>query len=350
MVNVEEFRSLAEELYLVTVQREYGTKGVTLLKRLLVALQNIYRYLDPENVLGSIVVMQSIDDDDVPPILKAAPAPIEVLKPESIGEDASGPLLVQILANGQLRIWPKYTADCIELSKAAIVYEYKGKVERIFANGQPRTVPRVSAVHASMFAIPCFSSLREAFEHYRVHMVKVSSCKILSNAWFDGNRIFLKAGPEEDMRDSLHQFLVSSLRGVEVRPEQNTGITNPVDIKVKWLFTNRIALIEIKWLGKSKDLSGAIKVKYTDNRARSGATQLAEYLDNNYQHAPDHVTRGYLVVFDARRWRTQAASTSIDRSNGLYYQHRDIEYDPKYHEIREDFESPVRFFMEPRIS
>ena len=104
MVNVEEFRSLAEELYLVTVQREYGTKGVTLLKRLLVALQNIYRYLDPENVLGSIVVMQSIDDDDVPPILKAAPAPIEVLKPESIGEDASGPLLVQILAHGQLRI------------------------------------------------------------------------------------------------------------------------------------------------------------------------------------------------------------------------------------------------------
>ena len=349
MAVVEEFRSIAQDLYIVLVQKMHGARGVRSLKVLLNAIPIIYRYLDPETMSGPIVIIKNVHDDNLPN-LPGAPSPVDVLSSEFIKEDAAGPILIQILTNGRLRLWSQYPVNPVMLSQDAIVYEYKDRAERIFVKGSERIVPKVGGVvHSSMFAVPCFSTLKEAFDHYRVHMAKVSSCKILSAVWFDDNRIFLKAGPEEEMRDSLLQFLAATLRGVEVRPEQNTGVTNPVDIKVKWLLANRIALIEIKWLGKSVDASGEIKNEYYDSRARAGAKQLAEYLDNNQQYAPDHITRGYLVVYDARRRGISKGTKVITQDDGLHYKHLDVEYKPKFHETRDDFEVPVRFFLEPRI-
>ena len=126
------------------------------------------------------------------------------------------------------------------------------------------------------------------------------------------------------------------------------GVSYPVDMKVTFNFSNRLALIEIKWLGSSIKPNGKL-VSHFDSRARSGAKQLADYLVKNRKQAPTHITRGYLVVFDGRRRRIKKHPKSIDNEDGGHYRHREIKFDPKYDEELDDFETPIRMFMEPII-
>jgi hypothetical protein len=147
------------------------------------------------------------------------------------------------------------------------------------------------------------------------------------------------------MRRSLQQFLSNRIRDVDVLPEQNVSETKPIDIKVLWNLTRSEALIEIKWLGKSR--SDGKVIGYWDQRARDGAKQLAEYLDM-YRTLNPHVSvKGYLVVIDGRRYGMKDDATSVSRENGLHYEKLEVEFDPKYHELREDFHPPVRMFAEP---
>ena len=73
----------------------------------------------------------------------------------------------------------------------------------------------------------------------------------------------------------------------------------PWILKATWFMTNRLALIEIKWLGQSRDDTSR-KNNYSVVRAKSGAKQLADYMDADKVQAPTHESRGYLVVVDAR--------------------------------------------------
>lgn len=150
------------------------------------------------------------------------------------------------------------------------------------------------------------------------------------------------------MRDSLTQFLKDCVRGdVEVRPEQVVDRTHPVDIKVTWFMSNRLALIEIKWLGASKKRGGNKFTRHFAARAQKGARQLVDYLNANAVQAPQQDARGYLVIFDARRARVKPSTRSINHADGFKYEHSEIVFSPTYHEIRADFETPVRMFMEP---
>ncbi len=137
------------------------------------------------------------------------------------------------------------------------------------------------------------------------------------------------------------------MRDAEVRPEQNVSETQPIDIKITWTFAPKQALIEIKWLGKSKHPDGKLATTYGPARAQNGAQQLADYLDMNEEAVPGHVVRGYLVVFDGRRRRLGRSATSIRESDGLYYQDKEIHYEPAHDKERDDFEKPVRFFVQP---
>jgi len=180
-------------------------------------------------------------------------------------------------------------------------------------------------------------------------MIRHSSCFIFQKCWYDKKRIFLKNAPEDLMRDSLHQFLHGHMRGdVEVRPEQNIDGLNPVDIKVTWFNSNRLALIEIKWLGKSRTET-SITANHTEARARAGAQQLADYLQQNKPQSPLQTTRGYPVVIDARRGNTKLTTETLPASDGMKYAASEIEYSPKFHEQRSDFEIPIRMFAEPVI-
>jgi len=150
------------------------------------------------------------------------------------------------------------------------------------------------------------------------------------------------------MRKSLTNFLDISLRGVEVRPEQVVDETHPIDIKVTWMFQAKHALIEIKWLGTPKYDDSHLGASYTDYRARQGAKQLADYLDSNQEYAPLHTQRGYLVVIDGRRQGLNPDISAVNRKMGFHYEHQELDFDPKYHEIRNDFAYPIRMFAEPK--
>jgi hypothetical protein len=117
-------------------------------------------------------------------------------------------------------------------------------------------------------------------------------------------------------------------------------------VKVTWMLTNRLALIEVKWLGKSISASGKTTM-YSQARANSGAKQLASYLARNKQHAPSHITVGYLVIIDGRRRNVNATSRTVGYEDGMYFRHRDLTFTPPLDETRRDFASPIRMFAEP---
>jgi hypothetical protein len=347
VLDLDVMHNVVQDLYITMVAQQHGNAGATALTKLLVIIRGIYRHIDPEALAHPIVVFKAINDS-------ARPIPegdaIIVRALELLVNETQGPLTLQLLDNGHLLLWRRGDIAAEALASDAVVYKYESRSETFFARSEHRLVPKLHSAHASNFAVPTFGTLRSALDYYKTRLARLSSCEILTQAWYDENRLYFKAKPEATMRRSLTQFLYSTLRGAEVRPEQIVDETHPVDIKVTWVLTNRLALIEIKWLGDSKDPKGEDATGYTAVRARSGAKQLADYLDDNRQFAPQHVTRGYLVIFDARRRGLNQATKTIDRANGLYYASVEIKFDPEYHKTRSDFEEPIRMFVEPRCA
>ena len=108
-----------------------------------------------------------------------------------------------------------------------------------------------------------------------------------------------------------------------------------------------IALIEIKWVGKSLKEDGTdISCDYTDSRANTGAKQLVDYIDANRESYPSHITAGYLVVFDLRRKNNKNhTNTTISRANGDYLLRKELKMNPDYKRIRSDYKETYRFFI-----
>lgn len=336
---------IAGEAPIVMVGQVHGAQGVSTFKALLVAIRSIYRYLAPDMHNNQIVIFKTLNDVD-------RPLPqTDALVIESLGslvQQVQGPCVIQTLDNGQLLLWNNLTPDVRPLAAEAVVYLYRDRAEYFYSGSEVRLFDKVVPAAASSFAIPTFSDLLDALNHYKSHVARYSTCPILSQIWRDNCRVFLKNGQEEMMRDSLTLSLRASLRGdLEVRPEQNVDESHPVDIKVTWSGPRHLALIEIKWLGKPKYDDGHLGTMYSDARARSGARQLADYLDSNRDHAPIHATKGYLVLIDARRRGLTPQTTEIDVHNGLYYADREVSFNPAYYELRSDFERPIRMFVEP---
>jgi hypothetical protein len=345
-IDIAVMRQIAEDLYIAMVERELGTAGVDALKSLLAAVHDLYRHVDPDSIAERILIFHCTGNSAHP--LPTSDA-ITVRRRESIHQQTRGPIAIQVLPSGECLLWNEARVEPTDLSTVAVVYEYVAGAEYFYARSQKRKAPKIVHGYSSVFSVPTFSELRDALEAYKSKHARVSTCEILSTCWYDTNRLFFKSKPEFIMRKSLCQFLHSTLRA-EVRPEQIVDETHPVDIKVTWNFTNRLALIEIKWLGESKNPAGEATTSYSAARAREGAQQLADYLEANRHRAPEHVSRGYLVVFDGRRRGMHDATLVIDRANGLHYATQEIPYNPEFHRTREDFEEPVRFFLEPKYS
>lgn len=347
-IDLDVMRTIVHDLYVAMVIREHGDVGAAALKQLLEALHKVYRWLDPETVEERIIIFKALPDV-VEPLPRNEATTIQ--RPEGFALLKGGPFVIQVLDSGEFLLWKGPGTSASALAGTAVVYEYANRVEHFFARTERRMAPKIDTGYASNFAMPTFCSLSEALDGYRTVMARMSTCEILKTAWHEDSRLFWGPKPEATMRRSLCQFLATTLRNVEVRPEQIVDETHPVDIKVTWMLLNRLALIEIKWLGDSKDPStGKVTTTYRDARANSGAKQLAEYLDANRERAPERQTRGYLVVFDARRRGLSDSTSKVDRGDGLHYVDKEIDYNPKYHELRTDFSEPVRFFVEPKCA
>ena len=154
------------------------------------------------------------------------------------------------------------------------------------------------------------------------------------------------------MRRSMEHYLKATLRAtrmVELRPEQNVDETKPADIKVTFSHSNRLAYIEIKWMGDSapKPLrKGKKPHKVRGKAVTDGAVQLARYLDRDEVRSTGHLVTGYLVIFDARRRRLKPTTRKISASDGFHYRDCDVEFNDAILQ-REDFAPPRRMFMEP---
>jgi hypothetical protein len=342
-VDREKLREVIAKIPLLTVERSHGERGTQSFRDLATVIMTVFDYVEPEQFPGVIIIFKCLDDSHRP---IAEDNAVVIHNPAVLGQETQGDVVLQALSDGRLLLWKNMQVDIASVAAGAVVYRYQGRREFFFAGTSETEVEKVGQ-YASLYAIPAFSDVRQALEHYRTDMAKESSCKILEGVWADPKRLFLVNGPEDTMRDSLIQFLKITVRDAETRPEQNMNARRPVDIKVTFNFSPRIAVIEIKWIGVSIHNDGRIAVRYTDARARVGANQLVRYLNWNKQETPNHITRGYLVVFDARRRGLKKNAVAVSRPKGAYYRNREVKFNPRFDKTRSDFERPIRMFMEP---
>ena len=319
--------------------------GSNKFKRLLTTIRKLYRVIEPSTINGSITVFSRASEENEG--LSGSHytlGSIEQLQTVQISH-----LCLEIMNSGSIRRWITFVPpNWAQLSASSIVYSYQSGLEGFWLNGEQAEVPNAYTGEHSIFQLPAYQELEQAMAGYKHRVVALRECDILEKIWFDDRRLFLSAKPESTMRSSLIRFLNWNLRAdVEVMPEQNVDSSHPVDVKVTYDFANRVALIEIKWLGSSKDTEGKITTTYSMSRARDGALQLAEYLDWYRDSSPNRIARGYLLVFDCRRRSLASNPTELPPDDGFYFQDREIVFDPAYHLTRSDFAEPIRMFAEP---
>jgi len=111
-------------------------------------------------------------------------------------------------------------------------------------------------------------------------------------------------------------------------------------------------LIELKWLGQSKNPEGELSTSYANGRGNDGLTQLKEYMDLENQDTPTCMTKGYVVIIDGRRKGVAANPLTIDVGNGMHYREQEITFAPdkNFFDTMTGFEKPIRMFVEPVCS
>jgi len=337
----------AETIFAAVILSDYGEVGLKSLLQITDAASNFYKYI-PLDEKFKLVFYKSLDNANSLPVLFPSEYCI-VTDFSSLASNTSKQFVVEVIDETTIYILVGKSISISSFIANSVVYSFTNGDEVVFGKATQVTLVKAPGV-VSYFATPTFKHLDDALEHYKIFVARRSKCDTMNKAWFDPtNRILLKGGtPEDHFKKSLYSFLSHYVRG-EVKEEQNVDDSKPVDLKISFDFSSHIALIEVKWLGKSINTLGQKNPNQTmtDADAVAGANQLANYLDLHKPSSVSKVTRGYLVVFDARRWQTNTSTTSVSKKNGMYYENHNIIYTPSHHTIRDDFAMPVRFFIEP---
>lgn len=338
---------ISRSTYVPMAAEVFGDAGVDAIFNVMEMAKSLYRHIEPDRIAGMVVIFKTIPTQGNTSVVLQAGHPADFA---SLANQTCTDLILEIGSDGRAyRRTLAETPQLENLATNAVVYCYKSGGEEFLAGTKRIPVERIDSSARSQFAIPTFSNLREALQHYERENVRESTCYLFRQAWQDDNRLFFKAKPEAKMRDSLTQFLRNRLGGDhDVWPEQIVDESHPVDIRVQPKFTNnRLMLIEIKWLGFSVANDGHITARHNERRAQEGATQLAQYLDDQRRSAPSHIVQGYYVIVDGRRANLREGTTSISHIDGMHYETADITFDPAPHLTRQDFDLPYRMFASP---
>ncbi|HET7509933.1 MAG TPA: hypothetical protein VFJ65_06760 [Solirubrobacterales bacterium] len=338
-----EVMRLIEKFYAAKVERCYGREGGARLLELVTALDAIHESLAYEKLEGGLTVVIALKDGK-----KLLGAKAMELTPRELPPVVEGAATIQVLGD-RLLVVPE-CREPLQFAKDAVVYHFHGHDYFVIEGELDRVINTSSS--PSLFGTPTFLNLEEVLDDYKANQALYSQCEILrEHLWSDDRRWWFANKPEDVLQRSLRRHVRATLRGVgEVRREQVVG-TRPTDLKVTWSFTNRIAYVEIKWLGASLNKEKTkVSKRYSAQDANKGAKQLAEYLDLNKDDAAEHETMGYLVVFDGRRQRLSLKATKLDREDGLHFHGEEVEFEPRLWETRSDFRRPRRFFLEPVVS
>lgn len=345
-INIEVLTKLYHSHYLEIVAG-HGITANDAFTFLLDKVKKIYNFVEPNSAKERIIIFKQVEAD-----LPLFDNGIEINVFQDLVNEEHSKMVIQCLSNGKLIIWKGIDINATELSKVSVVYRFENDAEYFHYNEQMKIVEKAIPGFPSQFCIPSFDNLNEALEHYRTKLVRRGTCLILRDGLIQPNRIFFNNAPEKFIRNSLWNFLISSLRGhddAEIMPEQNVNEKNPVDIKIAWNYKKHVALIEIKWLGKSYNVKDTSKytANYNDQKGRDGASQLSNYIDVFKTHEPHKICKGYYVIVDARRNVTNYVS-SINQTDGMHYANTEISFSPEFHITRSDvFEKPFRMFLEP---
>jgi hypothetical protein len=358
-ISIENVQSLVVG-YFLQVTRTYGTDGERALVELLNHVKLLFQRCPPEKVQAQLTILRTIYTSPSHPLLAQYGAPSKsstfVEAGAVIAECSRGDhVFIEVKDNGTLFLLTlDADMDLQKLGVDIIAYRYREGIERIGIKDAEFNIPKVALTAKSNFAVPTFDNLDDALNHYREFATK-AQCLILAEVWeegVDGPRLVLKNKPERIMRNSLYQSLRQVLRDADVRREHNTDDTKPVDIRIEWFASSSSALIEVKWLGRSMAAAKSTGPKrYTDygpSRAQQGASQLADYLEREITSSTLSTPKGYLVVFDARRRGVKGPSDRLSADNAMYFATKEVAYDPNYSALRNDFATPIRYFMNPR--
>lgn len=342
-VDSDLMRRLAAADPAAAVEERYGPSGMAALRLLAEGLERIGEQLAYELLADGLTVFATLD-----PAARPMPEGSSTkVRDDQLPAVVERTAVIQVTAEGLLVTTE--SLDLTALSEQAVVYRYDERDHLVF-DGDLWTVDNPTSF-PSRWRTPTFFDLAASLTHYQTAVAPTCRCPYLRDVWHDPDRRWLLINkPEKTFQDSLEQHLISSLRlgRVELRREQPVGDNKPPDIKVTWSQTNRLGLVEVKWMGASVHATEPrISWEPDEYEVKRGAVQLVGYLRRNAEETPEHQTMGFLVVLDARRKDIEYDTTELTREQAMYYATRDVALDPDYATARHDFADPVRCFLLP---
>jgi hypothetical protein len=318
------------------------------------SLNELYRYFEPAFFNGKLFVIKTIDDT----VLLDEANAIVVYDKNILLSRITGNMVIQVFEDGSIKLWDNEEITDPTTITNTLIYFYNNHKEYLYANGTKIDI--TIAQKGSRFATQ-FEDLLDSLKDYENSKVLYSSCSYFTQSWDDRNRLFFKGGgkgnniPEKFMQESLYEFLSTALaRGITIDSVREYNIVGdynkpkPVDVKITWREANRVAIIEIKFLGMVKPASGAAYT-HDDRRANEGIFQLKGYYDKILSDSPTTIIKSYLLVFEGRRNNLVATQTTINYVDGMFYKDVElvIDSDKKYHESVPGFEKPIKVFAAP---
>ena len=318
-------------------------------------LNDLYRYFEPALFTGEVFVFIHLNDESVFDSAEGVP----IYDQNVLLHRKDGVLAFQIFEDGQLILWDKADEDKLRADPNIVTYIFRRNEESFIARTFEINI--TICPFGSRFATQ-YLDLVQALEEYRVSMVLRSSCPLLKPAWFNDKLIFFMGGgkdlPEKHMQSSLHYFLnvllKVHLRGARLVLRELNVVdesNRPVDIAVYWGEANRMALIEIKWLGKSKHPDGTLSTTHSNGRVNEGLLQLKGYFDTARKNSPETIIQAYLVMIDARRNKTNEDTEAVSFEDGMYFESVElvVAEDRQYYNDQPGFNPPIRMFAAPII-
>lgn len=309
----------------------------------------IYRHLEPALFKGNVFVFKHLNDEPVFDFGKGT----LLYDPNVQLYRSEGILAIQVFSDDRLMMWNEADETLLRNNHSVVTYIFRNNEELFIAKGNE--VPISIYPFGSRFATQYFELL-EALDDFKTSIVYRSSCPLLMKAWFDAKLIFFAGGgkdlPETHLQASLHHFLKIRLRGIrlvlrELNVVDESG--RPVDIAIYWGEANRMALLEMKWLGKSKHPDGRLSTEYTQSHVNKGLFQLKGYLDTAHNNMPTTIIEALLVIIDGRRSHTNVHTVSVNSADGLHFEKKELPVAAgrQYFNDQPGFHRPIRMFAAP---
>ena len=242
MIDYENLQSLSTQLPASVAVLSFAEAGDAAIKVVYRTCQRVFATIEPSQLGGPVVVFSQAQARSV---RFQSPGTAISSIDEVQSYVSTGFALEVDSSTNAFRLWPgQPPAEVDKLRVSDVVFLHDHGNETFLISDTEVPMLRVFAGEQSIFSVPHYADLANALAHYRYPVVRNSECAILETVWHDPNRLFLKDKPEDTIQKSLQRYLHHTLRGdAEVMREQNVDGTHPVDIRVTFHFSNRVAII-----------------------------------------------------------------------------------------------------------